>query len=79
MIMTTEAIDSTVQNASDFDWATFLLGAPLKITVIIIGAIVVNLIIRTLHPSVHHRSSQGHSRQREGRKRRPNEILRHCA
>jgi small-conductance mechanosensitive channel len=46
MIMTTEAIDSTVQNASDFDWATFLLGAPLKITVIIIGAIVVNLIIR---------------------------------
>ncbi len=46
MIMTSEAIDTTVQTASDFDWASFLLGAPLKITVIIIGAIVVNLVIR---------------------------------
>ncbi|UVI37670.1 mechanosensitive ion channel family protein [Brevibacterium spongiae] len=43
--MTSDAMESTVQAASDFDWS-FLLGAPLRITVIIIGAIVINLIVR---------------------------------
>jgi small-conductance mechanosensitive channel len=38
-------MENTVQAASDFDWS-FLLGTPLRITVIIILAIVVNLIVR---------------------------------
>ena len=43
--MTSDAMESTVQAASDFDWS-FLLGAPLRITVIIVGAFIVNLIVR---------------------------------
>jgi small-conductance mechanosensitive channel len=43
--MTSEPMESTVQAASDFDWS-FLLGTPLRITIIIVGAIVVNLIVR---------------------------------
>lgn len=44
-MMTSDAMENTVQAASDFDWS-FLLGTPLRITVIIIGAIIVNLIVR---------------------------------
>ncbi|WP_181275301.1 mechanosensitive ion channel family protein [Brevibacterium oceani] len=43
--MTSDAMENTVQAASDFDWS-FLLGAPLQITVIVIMAFVVNLIVR---------------------------------
>jgi small-conductance mechanosensitive channel len=43
--MTSDPMESTVQAANDFDWS-FLLGTPLRITIIIVGAIVVNLIIR---------------------------------
>ncbi|WP_426936387.1 mechanosensitive ion channel family protein [Brevibacterium sp. LE-L] len=43
--MTSDPLESTVQAAGDFDWS-FLLGAPLRITVIIVGAIIVNLIVR---------------------------------
>ncbi|WP_209325126.1 mechanosensitive ion channel family protein [Brevibacterium renqingii] len=43
--MTSDAMENTVQAANDFDWS-FLLGSPLRITVIIIGAMVVNLIVR---------------------------------